>query len=355
MKKILLIALTVSLLLISFAVPAYAWSWKDDGKFEVAEYWVYVAEEGEIIVDGELDEGYLQGTRIENYEDEIPYKRGLYDAVWDDADGSFFAYIAIDVTGMFIYAEIKDTTIFETTNTNGNDGDCFQIYFDWCTPDIAHPRPQQLYDAYVLDGVGWAYGPYKSSYGVSGLQYIGWLSCDYNGVIASSMGFNPHTALGPDATDSMLLETKLVDGGWACEWFIPWRDEGQKQAVLLPYSSGCWCADSYYYDSKDGYFYSHISIGFLACDDSDIDNFVTPDREENVGLRFDQRKELGLSYWADYSMLADLRWEGRGDDNTNSHEPDPGNPNTSDSAISIICSFVVSGAGVVIFSRKKKD
>ena len=349
MKKILLIALTVSLLLISFAVPASAWSWKDDAQFEVAEYWVYVAEEGEIIVDGELDEGYLQGTRIESYEDEIPYKRGGYDAVWDDADGTFFAYIAVDVTGMYIYAEIKDTTIFETTNTNGNDGDCFQIYFDWCTPDIAHPSPKERYNMYLLDGMGWAYGPYKSSYGVAGLQYIGWLSCDYNGVIASSMGFNPHTALGPDATDSVLLETKLVDGGWACEWFIPWRDEEQKERVLVPYIESCWGDSNISYGS---YIYPHIGIGFQACDDSDIDTFVTPDREENVGLRFDQRKELGLSYWADYSMLADVRWEGGVKSNHTHHNEEE--VNTFDRMTSIIVALIASGAGIAVFSRKKK-
>ena len=91
MKKTLLIALVVSFVLLTFTIPAQAWSWKDDAQFEVAEYWVYVAEEGEIIVDGELDEGYLQGTRIESYEDEIPYKRGRYDAVWDDADGTLLS------------------------------------------------------------------------------------------------------------------------------------------------------------------------------------------------------------------------------------------------------------------------
>ena len=353
MKKILLIALTVSLLLISFAVPASAWSWKDDAKFEVAEYWVYVAEEGEIIVDGELDEGYLQGTRIESYEDEIPYKRGGYDAVWDDADGTFFAYIAVDVTGMYIYAEIKDTTIFETTNTNGNDGDCFQIYFDWCTPDIAHPRPQDLYNMYLLDGVGWAYGPYKSSYGASGLQYIGWLSCDYNGVIASSMGFNPHTALGPEGTDSVLLETKLVDGGWACEWFVPWRDEEQKERVLFPYVESCWGVDSVKGGHSSTYYYPHMGIGFQACDDADIDNLCTPDREENVGLRFDQRKELGLSYWADYSMLADVRWEGGVKSNHTHHNEEE--VNTLDRMTSIIVALIASGAGIVVFSKKKKD
>jgi hypothetical protein len=169
------------------------------------------------------------------------------------------------------------------------------------------------------------------------------------------MGFNPHTALGPDATDSVLLETKLIDGGWACEWFIPWRDEVQKQAVLLPYLDACWCDESYGYSSKYGYFYSRIGIGFQACDDSDIEDIISPGKEENVGLKFDQRRELGLSYWADYSMLADVRWEGRGDDNTHSHEPDPGNPNTSDSAISIICALAVAGAGVVIFSKKKAE
>lgn len=336
MKKTLLITLVISVMLLNFTIPASAWSWKDDGHFEVAEYWVYIAEQGEIIVDGELDEAYLQSTRIESYKDDVPYKRGGYETVWDDADGTFFAYIVVDVTGMFIYAEINDTTIFETTNTNGNDGDCFQIYFDWCTPDIAHPRPNRLYDMYLLDGVGWAYGPYKSTYGAAGLQYLGWLSCDYNGVISSSMGFNPHTALGPEGTDSVLLETKLIDGGWACEWFVPWRDDEQKEMVADDVQFPC-------------------GIGFQACDDADIDNLCTPDKEENSFIKFDQRNELGLSYWADYSMLADVFWA---DDPICDWpifvDEIPG-VDTSDSAVATVIALVASGAGIVVFSKKKKD
>ncbi len=146
MKKILLIALTVSLLLISFAVPASAWSWKDDGKFEVAEYWAYVAEEGEIIVDGELDEGYLNGTKIESYDDEESYFRypKFKNEYGKITKGQFVAYVAVDAAGLFVYTEIEDVTIFDELDDNGNSGDCFKIYLDWCTPDIVHPRPPQI-------------------------------------------------------------------------------------------------------------------------------------------------------------------------------------------------------------------
>ena len=336
MKKILLITLTVSLLLLSFAVPASAWSWKDDAQFEVAEYCVPVAEEGEIKIDGELDEVYLNGTKIESYDDEEPYFRypkfkNEYEKI---TKGQFVAYVAVDATGLFIYAEIEDVTIFDELDDNGNSGDCFQIYLDWCTPDIVHPRPHKLYEMYSYDGVGWNYGSYRSSYSVAGLQYLGWISCDYKNNIAASGGFAPYDALGPEATDSVLLETKLIDGGWACELFIPWRDEEQKTKV----------ANSIQF---------HCGIGFQACDDSDVDNVISPDKEENIAVRFDQRNELGFSYWCDYSMLADVRWSYKYYVPT--ARPEPEEVDTSDNVIFTICALAVAGAGIVVFSKKKKD
>ena len=55
---------TVFVMLPSFALPTYAWSWKDDAKFEVASYNVPIVSDGDIFVDAELDDLYLSGTKI---------------------------------------------------------------------------------------------------------------------------------------------------------------------------------------------------------------------------------------------------------------------------------------------------
>jgi hypothetical protein len=237
---------------------------------------------------------------------------------------------------MWVFCEIKDTTIFAETNTNGNDGDCMQLYFDWCTPDIAHPRPETLYEMYELDGAGWAYGPYKSTYGVSGLQYIGWVSGDYNGALTGSAGFSPTTSLGPDATDAVGYEAKTIEGGWVCEFFIPWRDQEQKDMVAAGQQF-------------------HCGIGFQSCDDADIEDTCTPGKEENCYIKFDQRKELGLSYWADYSMLADVMWGEYADDYFQTAGGGDVTVDTADTIVAVVAALAVAGAGVVLFSRKKED
>ena len=341
MKKTLIALLLAFATLATLVLPASAaWSWADDGAYEVATYNVPIVEEGTITVDVELDAAYLEGTKITSYPDEEPYKRGGYESVWEDADGTFEAYIAVDVTGMFIYAVINDHTIFESTNGDANDGDMFQIYFDWCTPDILHPQPEDRYKEYIELGNVWdPKSNYKSLYTVGGLQYLGWLSCDYYGVIANSGGFAPYSALGPEATDSVICQSKLVEGGWACEWFIPWRDDEQKDAI-----------------ARGEQF--HCGIGFQSCDDSDVDQLVTPDAEKSVGIMFDQRKELGLQYYADYSMLADVMWadsypEGYFEGTYTPEQPEQ--PESSDTVFAVVAALVVAGAGVVIFSKKKEN
>ena len=288
MSSAVLAFVMVFVMLPSFSLPTFAWTWKDDGKFEVAAYNVPILGDGAIWVDADLDAKYLFGTKITSYPDEEPFFRdGEYSPLKDFGKGDFIAYVAVDTMGIYVYAEIEDSTIFETTDTNGNTGDCFQIYFDWCTPEILHPSPAELYEMYLLDGVGWNAASYKAQYNVNGLQYIGWLSADYNGVVTSSGGFNPHYALGPGANDAVVYAAKLIEGGWACEWFVPWRDQKQKDMIA------------------NGEQF-HCGIGFMAGDDADIGDTCTPGIEENCCLKFDQRKEMGLSYWADYSMLADL-------------------------------------------------
>ena len=88
-KTIIAIILAVATLATLVLPTSAAWSWADDGEYQVASYNVPIVEEGTITVDVELDAAYLNGTKITSYPDEAPYKRGGYDSVWDDADGTF--------------------------------------------------------------------------------------------------------------------------------------------------------------------------------------------------------------------------------------------------------------------------
>lgn len=290
-RKILSIIMTVAVLAEAVAmmiIPANAasWSWNSDGKCVVATHNSPIVKDGTIIVDAELDDGYLAGTRITSYPDESPYRRPGYEYLWSTAKGDFEAYVSLDTKGMYVYAEIEDSTIHPTTNDDGNDGDFFQIYLDWCTPDIVHPTSAEMYSMYT-SGNAFDCEKYKSSYAVKGLQYIGWLSADYYGKVAAAGGFAPYDQLGPNATDSVGYEARFIEGGWACEWFIPWRDQEQKTAI------------------KNGEQF-HLGIGLQVGDDTDVDN--TRSGEKDVGLCYDQRKEIGLQYWSDYSRLADVRF-----------------------------------------------
>lgn len=286
-RKLLTIILTAAVIaeaLTILTLPAFAWSWKDNGKFEVAEHRAPIVESGSIVLDARLDDAYICGNKIEGYPDDAPYRRPDYNTVYDLARGDFIAYIAVDTNGLYVYAEIEDETIFPSTNSNGNDGDCFQIYLDWCPEGVVHPSSEELYSMYQ-NGSAWNYEAYKKNYAKN--QHLGWLSGDYYGVYCGWGGFSSVNAMGPNKNEKVIYKTRFTNDGWACEWFIPWRDQAQKNAV----SNG----DQF-----------HIGIGFQSSDDSDINNTVTPNVEENVGIVYDQRREIGGSYWANYSMLADL-------------------------------------------------
>ncbi len=274
-------ALTIAIITQSvmlMVMPVSAWSWDTDGRCEVPTYEASVVNDSSIKVDAELDEGYIGGTKIISYPDSEPYRRSKYNDVWDDARGNFEAYIAADTKGLYVYAEIEDITIFDSMNSYGNDGDYFQIYLDWVPDSLKHPSPEEMY--YMKNkGNPWNYANYKNSYKTDGEQYLGWVSGDYNGNISCSMGFS--------GIQTIQYASAIFNGGWACEWFIPWRDSSQIAAVK----------------NRNSF---HCGIAFQAGDDSDINDTVTPGVEQDVGICYDQRKETGLSYYADYSRLADV-------------------------------------------------
>ena len=288
-RKFLSIILTAIVLAEAIAVmivpiSAADWKWQTDGKYMVESYNAPIVKSGSIAVDAILDEEYLKGTKITSYPDESPYRRKGYESIWSDVRGEFEAYVALDTKGMYIYAEIEDITIHSSTNDDGNDGDFFQIYFDWCTPDIVHPTPAEMYSMYN-SGSAFNGKSYSRTYNLQGLQYIGYLSADYYGKIAAYGGFAPYNQLGPNATDSVGYKAKFIDGGWACEWFIPWRDQEQKDMIA------------------NGQQFP-LGIGLQVGDDTDINNIKSG--EKDVGICYDQRKELGLTYWDDYTTLSDI-------------------------------------------------
>ena len=262
-------------MLVLLVVPSSAWAWDADGKYQVATYNAAIVKDGAITLDGVLDHSYLFGTRIVSYINYPPYIRGGYSAVADAARGNFYAYVAVDTKGMYIFCEVEDITIFPSTNSNANDGDMVNIYFDWVD---THPSPENRTS-------DWSASDYLKNN--SGTQMLGWLSADYYGKISGSRGFGSYTKFGPNKNQSAVCKTKIVDGGWTLEWFIPWRDKAQSAAVAKGESIP-------------------LGIGFEIGDDSDIKNEVTPDKEQNVAITHDQRKELGLGYYSDYSKLAQI-------------------------------------------------
>ena len=346
-KSIIAIVLAVATL-VTFIIPASAWTWEEDGKFEVASYDVAIVEEGTIAIDGKLEAAYTDSQKIVSDNVNI-FKRTIpdYSSIWSYGLPKFFAYIVVDVTGMYIYVEIEDTTIFDVLDTDPQSGDHMQIYFDWCPAEQMHPTSAQMYADYLLDGTtfepdkeSWSTdSSYKLMWGINGFQYIGNISYDYQNNVRGVWGFGPAQALGLDGSGMVETYTELIPGGWKLETFIPWRDELQKEAI-----------------ARGEQF--HCGIGLSAGDDTDIDDFVTPGVQQDVVSTFDQRHEIGGNYWNCYSSLADLRWgeypEGYFDAVGGGSEP-ADVIDTSDAILAVVASLAVAGAGVVLFSKKRTE
>lgn len=272
-KRILSVILTVIVAaqtLSMLIIPTNAWSWDTDGKYKVNSYNASIVSDGTITVDAKLDHLYLTGTKITNHN--VPFVRSSYSAEAKAlADGTFFAYVAADTKGMYIYTEVNDKTIASSLNTNGNDGDMVNIYFDWVNN---HPTPEERTS-------GWSASDYMSTYGKD--QNLGWLSADYKGNIKGSRGFASYNMFGPNKNQAAVYKYRLTDSGWACEWFIPWKDEAQSKAIAKGEQIPC-------------------GIGFEVGDDSELSD----GNEQNVNIYYDQRHEICTGYYADYSKLSDI-------------------------------------------------
>ena len=241
-----------------------------------ANYGAVIDIKDSISVDGEKDEIYNSTSKIVSHKDvyEVSYSA-------EKPNGDFEAWIVLGQKGMYIYAEIKDNT--QTHSLKTGCGDYIKLYLDWCTSDLVHPSDDKKAE---LKASGRPWDPvndYRDIYGISGLQYIGWLQGYSNGMVRGGMGFAPIDSLGPDENDTVVYKSIDTDDGWACEWFIPWRDDEQKQMI------------------KDNEQF-HIGFGIEVGDDTAV-----KDGESKVAVkRFDQNKKDGIEYVKDYSLLVDL-------------------------------------------------
>ena len=342
-KSIIAIVLAIATL-VTFIIPASAYDmewWVTQENFEIPAYDVVIVEDGTIVIDGKMDSAYADSQRIESHPEQ--YRRDKYQQVWADVKADFFAYIVVDVNGLYIYAEIEDGTIFDTLDTNAQSGDRLQVYFDWTTPEMMHPSAEQMYEDYLLDGTIWEPlqnpSPYLSMWGISGQQYLGNISIDYRDNVYGTWGFGPAQSLGIDGNGMVEVATTITKNGWTGEMFVPWREDAQKEAIA------------------NGEQF-HCGIGIQVSDDADIDELVSPGVEMDAGAAYDRKYDIGLHYWNRYSSLADVIWgeypEGyfnvAGADQTPADVID-----TSDVIIPVVAALAVAGAGVVIFSKKRKE
>ena len=338
MKKTLLAVFLCVAMLVSVALPAF-------GAFDLAninKYSVYVTDE-KITVDGNPDDVYYKSTKIQSIVTDDRYYRGkddngvsLPDEVKAAAKGEFIAYIVATKDGLYVYAEIDDTTMHPNDpdyDTDPTTGDGFQLYLDWvpdefaCSKDVL-PDPNS--------------DVYRQTYGMGSGQYLGWIHIDYDNNVRSAWGFDGFIAQGGETA------TRIREGeGWACELFIPWREpvegidaEGGMSGLI---------------QAKKQF---NCNIGFQSCDDSYTkEQAMDPayDRirdevivEKNTTLLFDQVPDHGLAYWWNYELLSVLQFNyGEGGE-------DP-NPPTSDATVAIVAALVVAGAGLAVLTMKKKE
>ena len=115
MKKTLLAMLVCVAMLAVVAFPVFA---AEPTEWVIPTYTVPTVNDNEVVVDGVMDEAYFKGQKIEGNTDEQRYDRktgddgvATSDEVKARSDGSFTTYMLASEKGLYVYAEINDTTM----------------------------------------------------------------------------------------------------------------------------------------------------------------------------------------------------------------------------------------------------
>lgn len=166
----------------------------------------------EIVVDGQIDEVYYDGTHITEIEH------------WSGSKNTetfgFDAYTAATLEGFYVYINVQDTTmnnIAEGDTDPLNGGDRIQFYFDWTPIGYRHDDGLYIYTN-TRDYLG------------STCFYGGWIGVDYNDNLNTGAGRMGELKAGMkraitkfenpdwDGTDP---QTQYI--GYAVELFVPWN------------------------------------------------------------------------------------------------------------------------------------
>ncbi len=328
MKKTLLAMLVCVAMLAVVAFPVFA---AEPTEWVIPTYTVPTVNDNEVVVDGVMDEAYFKGQKIEGNTDEQRYDRNngqdgeaISDEVKARSDGSFTTYMLASEKGLYVYAEINDTTMKPgKLDSDSETGDAFQIYLDWVPDEFKHPEP--------ADRGNFQDSAYKSQYAQSaaGQMFMGWLMIDYDNNLKGNFGFANPKSLGVEAA----AKVNDANDGWSCELFIPWREEFE--GIDVPGGmAGQFKAKKQF----------NCDIGFQSCDDAYLEG--ERDFEQNTSIYFDQLAGQGLSYYSTYSVLSHIRFAYDGEDPV---------PPTSDATIAIVAALVVAGAGLAALTLKKKE
>ena len=160
-----------------------------------------------IKVDGDLDDTYSNSQKI----------TPTYWLAGKKSDVDFVAYTVVTIQGIYVWAEIKDSTLDKATNTAAGAGDKLQVYLR------------------LDNGIDNAWG---------------WYDADYNGNILkrsimskNDIGYEiPSGSVYSDKilADATYASVKLPDGsGWRSEMFIPFGELDPLNVLDLDIAVGC--------------------------------------------------------------------------------------------------------------------
>ena len=223
-------------------------------------------------LDGKLDEVYLNSSRIDVVEQ--------WSGNLNDHEVPFYAYVVAGLDGMYVFADVEDTTMNNISNDEPADGEMVQIYLDWSPKGTAHTDPGVTFDTSKTRG-------YNNVYG----SWMGWFQADYDGNLSGS--FDTQTQWLKDYGAKVAVQKHAnplwsgIEGsknqyvGYSLEFFVPYND--YMQSVV---------------DTGNLSDY-HFSFGFQVNDDETYDG-----NENRTSIGYTAK---GGGYYAHFETLPEMR------------------------------------------------
>ena len=162
----------------------------------------YIIEKStKINVDAVKDDSYV--TKIDIDQRVYPSKEKE-----TTGNGRATAWVTNTTYGLYIYAEVKDSTV---TTTSGNDGDLFQVYLDFINN---HGE------------LGLGGNDYRDTVATAKSKTLGWINVKPDGTYTAAWGFSGVSGIKSAA--------KTITGGYAIELYVPFSkaNNGGKELGL---------------------------------------------------------------------------------------------------------------------------